>query len=61
MEKEIIELIKSLAGSAETAVIWYFALDLAKHVVGWCGSIGLAYVFFRGLNTVFSGISGKRN
>ena len=49
MDKEIIELLKSLAGNAETLVIWYMALDFAKTVIGWAGAIGMAYMAGRGL------------
>jgi hypothetical protein len=40
MDKEIIELLKSLAGNAETLVIWYMVLDLAKTLIGWAGGNG---------------------
>ena len=33
MDKEIIELLKTVAGSTETLVLWYIVLDFAKHVV----------------------------
>ena len=49
MDKEIIELLKSLAGSAETLVIWYMALDFAKTLSGWAGAMGVAYMAGRGL------------
>ena len=49
MDKEIIELLKSLAGNAEMLVIWYMALDFTKTVIGWCSMIGMAYMFGRGI------------
>jgi hypothetical protein len=49
MDKEIIELLKSLAGNAETLVIWYMAIDFAKTVIGWAGALGLAYMLGRGI------------
>jgi hypothetical protein len=49
MDKEIIELLKSLAGNAETLVIWYMALDFAKTAIDWCGAIVMAYMFGRGI------------
>ncbi len=49
MDKEIIELLKSLAGNAETLVIWYMVIDFAKVVIGWAGAIGLAYMFGLGI------------
>jgi hypothetical protein len=53
MDKEIIELLKSLAGNAETLVIWYMALDLAKTLISWSGAIAMAYMFGRGLSYFF--------
>jgi hypothetical protein len=52
MDKEIIELIKGLAGNAETVVIWYMALDVAKVVIGWLGALGMAYVILRGIKAI---------
>lgn len=49
MDKEIIELLKSLAGSTETLVIWYMAVDFAKTIVGWAGALGMAYMLGRGI------------
>lgn len=49
MEKEIIALIKSLAGDAETLVIWYMVFDFVKHIIGWAGAIGCLYMFGRGV------------
>jgi hypothetical protein len=49
MDKEIIELLKSLAGNAETLVIWYMAIDFAKTIIGWAGALGLAYMLGRGI------------
>lgn len=48
MDKEIIELLKSLAGSAETLVVWYMVFDFAKTIVGWTGAAALAYMLGRG-------------
>ena len=49
MDKEIIELLKSLAGNAETLVIWYMALDFAKTLIGWAGAMGMAYMLGLGI------------
>jgi hypothetical protein len=49
MDKEIIELLKSLAGNAETLVIWYMAIDFAKTIIGWACAMVLAYVLGRGI------------
>lgn len=57
MDKGIIELLKSLAGNAETLVIWYMALDLAKTVISWSGAIAMAYMFGRGISATWKWIS----
>jgi len=49
MDKEIIDLLKSLAGNSETLVIWYMAIDFAKTIIGWAGAIVLAYMLGRGI------------
>ena len=58
MDKEIIELLKTLAGSAETLVIWYMALDFAKTLIGWIGAAGLAYMAGRGFRGLALWING---
>jgi len=52
MDKEVIELLKSVAGSTETVVIWYLVTDLAKHIIGWAGAAAVAYFFGKGFARV---------
>ncbi len=52
MDKEIIELIKTVAGSTENLIIWYLVIDFAKSVVGAVGFIGCFYMFGRGVRAV---------
>ncbi|HOW46199.1 MAG TPA: hypothetical protein P5305_01285 [Rubrivivax sp.] len=49
MDKEIIELLKSLAGNAETLVIWYMALEFAGKIVSWVGAVACLYWCGRGV------------
>ena len=49
MEKEIIELLKTLAGSTETLVIWYMVLSLVKTIVEAAALIACCYWFGRGV------------
>jgi hypothetical protein len=45
MDKEIIELLKSLAGNAEALIVWYMVLDFVKTVIGWGSAIAMMYAF----------------
>ena len=50
MDKEIIELLKSLAGNAEILVIWYMVLQFASVVVSWVGAVCCLFWFGRGIS-----------
>ena len=49
MDKEIIALIATLAGSTETIIIWYFILNFMNNLIGWSGAIACCYFFGKGL------------
>jgi hypothetical protein len=49
MDKEIIELLRSMAGSAETLVIWYMVLQFVNNLVSWIGGAVCLYWFGRGV------------
>ena len=59
MDKEIIELLKSLAGDATTLVIWYMALDLAKHIITWCGLAACAWAIAKSATTGWAWLTGQ--
>lgn len=48
MEKEILELLKTLAGSTETLIIWYMVMHTFNNVVGWIGGVCCMYWLGRG-------------
>lgn len=52
MQKEIIALIKELAGSAETVLIWYFVLDTVNFIIGWIGACAVGYYAGKGFRAV---------
>lgn len=47
-EKEIIELLKQIAGSTETLVIWYMVVHTLNNIIGWIGGVCCLYWFGRG-------------
>lgn len=49
MDKELLELIRSLAGDAQSVVLWYFALGAFNNLVSWVGGITCCYWFGRGV------------
>ena len=59
MDKEIIGLLKTLAGSAETLVIWYMVLDFAKHVISWAGAVACAWAIARSATTGWAWLTGQ--
>lgn len=59
MDKEIIELLKSLAGSTESLVIWYMAIDFAKTIIGWASAIAMFYMFGAGCRGFFKWLDSK--
>ncbi len=32
MDKEVLELLKTISGSTETLLIWYMIIDVIKHI-----------------------------
>jgi hypothetical protein len=48
MDKEIIDLLKSLAGSTETLVIWYMILHFVSNMINWIGGVACMYWLGRG-------------
>ena len=49
MEKELLELLKTVAGSTETLVIWYMVLHFVNNVVSWIGGVCCMYWMGRGI------------
>ncbi len=54
MDKEIIELLKTVAGSTETLVIWYFILNFISGIVNWIGFAFVGYWVGRGAKGLMS-------
>lgn len=49
MDKEIIELLKTIVGNTETLVIWYMVLQFINNIVSWIGGAACLYWFGRGV------------
>lgn len=49
MDKEILELIRSLAGNAQSVVLWYIVVGFLNNLVSWAGGVICCYYFGRGV------------
>ena len=57
MDKEIIELLKTLAGSTETLVIWYMIINFLIQIIHSITWVACFYMFVRGLRSFITSIT----
>lgn len=52
MDKELIELLKQVAGSTESLVIWYMVSQFVSNIISWIGGVCCMYWFGRGVGVI---------
>ena len=58
MEKEIIELLKTVVGKTEILIIWYMILHLIQNVLQSATILGCFYYFGRGFKKAVNYLNG---